>query len=597
MRPHTVKISLALLFGAHFLMSAAHASDWNGSYSADGKCHCVGVLEADISNTIVPTPIGGQTVAQVCQRVGAGPGLSKLNGEFSHPVYRDAQCGHGPFSEEVTIGNTSDNPPGPKWNLKSAFAKKPKTEKAPIAKTVVKTESTTTNAKKTSKSVRGAAKVAAEVAAAKSKEPLEKPKVTSVTVQKPSDNTNGSENLKTSVVSASTTTSTKSAKKESLPPFTGKVITIEGKRYMQARDDIPTKGGAPGSRIILDGKVYLLDDGNIPPADLYRRQFGNVKKSSAKPVSQAPESVKTKTAIAARSPGGTNKVAVKPTQADIRSTGTSVADFNDRNHVPRKPVLPVVPSTAPVKPVTNISSVKKAELLPVIPAKPEVSVSKPELQTIDKDSVVELKPIPKQTEEQVAATNSEIQNSSSDSGIAQVGILSALRLPSSVRSREDNFSYVEAMPANFDLGGNGVVLKGSTESHSRFHYVGRIAVADTYHEVMLGGGLYLTPKAADRFTLVLQAGVEHGSFQLEDSQDSNVSVNYGSSGLYFGAATRMIVNRQMELRGGLGYSTFFKGDLKAFGGAYWHISPQLDVVSRFELGDNDLLGLGVRYYY
>lgn len=273
------------------------------------------------------------------------------------------------------------------------------------------------------------------------------------------------------------------------------------------------------------------------------------------------------------------------------SSTASFLDRETRNQVPRKPVLPETGK----EPVTDLSAIKKSDSLLTKPTKPQTIVVKPELK---KEKFVAETELPvAETREQVAAANEGLQNSPTDEDVTQVGILSALKLPNSVRSREDNFSYVEALPANFDVGGNGIVLKGSTESHSRFHYVGRVAVTNTYQEVMIGGGLYLTPRIADRFTMVLQAGVEHGSFDLQDDQDSNISVSYGSSGLYFGAATRMIVNRQMELRGGLGYSTFFKGDLKAFGGAYWHLTPHLDVVSRFELGDNDLLGLGIRYYY
>jgi hypothetical protein len=127
--------------------------------------------------------------------------------------------------------------------------------------------------------------------------------------------------------------------------------------------------------------------------------------------------------------------------------------------------------------------------------------------------------------------------------------------------------------------------------------VGRIGVTNTYQEAMLGAGYYVTPKAADRVTMVLQAGVEYGSFALEDDENSAITANYSDTGLYFGAATRIVLNHRFELRGGLGYSTFFKGDLLMFGGAYWHMTPKVDLVSQFELGDNDLVGLGIRFYY
>lgn len=589
MRPHTVKSSLALFISAQLLLSLSHASEWSGSYSTGSQCHCVGDLDADIKNTIVPTPIGGQTVAQVCKRIGAGPGLTQLNGEFNHPVYKDPQCGHGPFNAEITLGNTSDNPPGTKWDLKAAYAKKPKTEKSAVAESAVETGLNKAGKQSEKAPLQGAAKVAAEIAAAKSKLTAEKPVVKSVTVQEPSEIAKEQKTPKANANSSASATGGELAKKETLPPFTGKTITIDGKRYMQARDDIPAKGGKPGSRIILDGKVYLLDDGSILPTDLYRRQFGNAKKTTNKAASRVNSGTKASRTTVVKQPNDKILSTAKPVAST--SLSTKLSDRDDRNQIPRNPVLPESVAT----PVTELAAIKKSESLPTRVTKPETILVKPELE---KDTSVAETELPvADTREQVAAANEELQNSATDNSVAQVGILSALKLPDSVRSREDNFSYVEAMPANFDVGGNGVVLKGSTESHSRFHYVGRVAVTNTYQEAMIGGGLYLTPRVADRFTMVLQAGVEHGSFDLQDDQDSSVSVSYGSSGLYIGAATRMVVNRQMELRGGLGYSTFFKGDLKAFGGAYWHLTPQLDVVSRFELGDNDLLGLGIRYYY
>jgi len=97
-----------------------------------------------------------------------------------------------------------------------------------------------------------------------------------------------------------------------------------------------------------------------------------------------------------------------------------------------------------------------------------------------------------------------------------VTVVSALKLPNDVIPRQEKFSYVEAIPASYDIGGGGVLLSGSAESHSRFHYVGRIGVANTYQELRVGGGYYLTPASADRFTVMLEAGVEHGVFNLND---------------------------------------------------------------------------------
>jgi len=86
-------------------------------------------------------------------------------------------------------------------------------------------------------------------------------------------------------------------------------------------------------------------------------------------------------------------------------------------------------------------------------------------------------------------------------------------------------------------------------------------------------------------------------FNLNDEQDPSITVDFSDTGMFFGAASRLVLSQRFELKGGVGYSTFFQGDPTVFGGAYWQLSRQLDLVSRFELGDNDLFGLGVRFYY
>jgi hypothetical protein len=177
------------------------------------------------------------------------------------------------------------------------------------------------------------------------------------------------------------------------------------------------------------------------------------------------------------------------------------------------------------------------------------------------------------------------------------GFIDALRLPASVRASSRQFDYLEAMPVAFDVGGNGVMLEGSGSSQSRFHFIGRVGVTGDYQEVMAGGGYYLTPVRADRLTLVLLAGVEYGTFALVDEQVPGISVDFSDSGIYVGAASRVVLNNRFELKAGLAYSSFFEGDAMLFGGGYYHVTPRLDLVTRFEIGDNDLLGIGVRFYY
>ena len=184
------------------------------------------------------------------------------------------------------------------------------------------------------------------------------------------------------------------------------------------------------------------------------------------------------------------------------------------------------------------------------------------------------------------------------SAVSESAVLTALRLPASTRASSREFSYIEAMPARYDVGGNGIILEGSAQGFSRFQYLGRLGVTETYREALIGGGYYLTPAIASRMTVVLLAGVEFGSFELSDEERApGLTVTSTDNGLFLGALSRLVINNKFELKGGVGYSTFFEGDATFFGGGYYHVTPRLDVMSRFEFGDNDTLGIGLRYYY
>jgi len=137
MRPYFIKTTVALALFAPLVASGSSTADWNGSYSANGQCFCAGTVSSAVGNSIVPTPIGGQTVAQVCQRIGAGPNLKFQGDRYNYPVYKDSQCGHGPFEagssrgDESCLGSMdgksadsdSCQPIGPRWDVKQAFSK------------------------------------------------------------------------------------------------------------------------------------------------------------------------------------------------------------------------------------------------------------------------------------------------------------------------------------------------------------------------------------------------------------------------------------------------------------------------------------------
>jgi len=132
MRKRKIHTALLIAFASPLVPHAFADGAWQGSYSADGQCFCSGEVAAAVASQIVPTPIGGQTVKQVCTRVGQGPELNKDAGLFNYPVYEDPQCGHGPHvassqtRDEGCMGSLDGafelcSPKGPEWDLNQAY--------------------------------------------------------------------------------------------------------------------------------------------------------------------------------------------------------------------------------------------------------------------------------------------------------------------------------------------------------------------------------------------------------------------------------------------------------------------------------------------
>lgn len=120
-----------------FSANADTLPEWASSYSADDTCYCAPDVHPSLRNKIVATPVGGQSIAQVCQRIGTGPGLTLTNGEFNYPVFHDAQCGNGPGGLDhddcegrMRLDDSVCTGAGPAWDLKAAYARPapPKTE-------------------------------------------------------------------------------------------------------------------------------------------------------------------------------------------------------------------------------------------------------------------------------------------------------------------------------------------------------------------------------------------------------------------------------------------------------------------------------------
>ena len=558
MRKRQIPIALLIASASPFASNAIADSAWQGSYSANGQCFCSGKVSLTIANRIVATPIGGQTVKQVCAAIGPGPELIKSGGLFNYPVFEDAQCGNGPFTSQngptdvKCVGSrdgveASCQPAGPDWDLAQAF------DSAPAASALAVAEDD------------------------------DKDKTDSVASATGGDKseTQTSNRLASADADADASASASASQADNPSSLSGKSVMVGGERYFQAREGISSTGGASGSRIILDGLVYLKADENLAQADLYQ-----VTEAAPKIAAASPE--KPSSAVRAKQNQDQDssrraRLALEEKQREQKALADYQAEQEARD-------VQMMDERKLAEQEKIAGQEKSAEQTKLAEQRKQ-----PDQKRLSDEELLSNTPVA--DKEALAEASRQVESTQGDETLAAV--MNALRMPEDTRTSSRDFGYIEAMPLmSYDIGGDGLMLEGSGQFKTRFQLLGRVGISDSYNEVMIGGGYYLTPAKATRMTVVMLAGVEHGSFELQDEDSApGISLTSSDTGLFLGALSRLVINNKFEIKGGVGYSSFFGGDATLFGGGYYHLTPQLDVMSRFELGDNDSFGLGIRYYY
>ncbi|PID60925.1 MAG: hypothetical protein CSB44_08590 [Gammaproteobacteria bacterium] len=609
--------------------ATAAAGDWTGSYWAEGQCYCTESIDPAVAGRIVPTPVGGKTVAQICQEIGRGPGLELEGERFNFPAYRDPQCGNGPFvpgsepdascAGTLTLDGSECQPARPARDLAALYG---------VDKSAAETRHTTSSWALITPSL-GASRAADDASAdasadvkrgARSRQtdatPVRRPEVSKAPGGKSLLATVASSALKAVHVSDTDGKASHSGKagnsSRSLSideNFTGKQIVIGGQRYLQAHPDVPPTGGRPGSRILVDDIVFLKDDGSIDPADLYKGSEASTPTTKRKAAAERISSRQSDTASSSGKTAASKAIPSRTrlprqTEWEVRSTTSRMidaakdemvdADGSDKPDeladadVGDKPDgLVDADGSSKADELADVDSIDKADEL----VDADGGDKADELADADgSDMADELA----DAEPSVEDTSAADADKRARGGVS---IASALRLPEGVRQSSREFSYVEAMPTSYDYGGNGVEIEGSVGSEERYHFIGRAAIVSDYQEVMLGAGFHLTPVNASRMTAVLTAGIEYGNFEISNEALTTGSIEYSDSGAFLALSSRMVMSPRFELQGGVGYSSFFEGDLTAFGRGSYHLNRQLDFVSRFEVGDNDSIGFGLRFYY
>lgn len=419
---------------------------------------------------MIGTPIGGQSVSQVCERIGEGPELTSTAGAYNFPVFDDAQCGHGPGLsgfKGLLSNSDSANSKGPKWDLASAYP---------------------------ASGINSNSGKAIESAA----------------------NTNTS-NRDTGTDSTIVTTTRFKTRYIKLPTTTKQSVSAEA-------------------------TISAERTGVV-------REVPTIKKPETKPSQQAAVSS-----------------AVNPKLPVIQKT-----DALSQSAIAELPV-------AKVEPVAKVTAPAKAKVISTTDA--SANVVKPEIAVPSQESKVVVEAI--------------TPNPEADVAVLKVPTSNSLSVPSSVRASSRNFDYLSVLPVNYDFGGAGVQVAGSITPVDQLRVIARAGVADTYQEVFVGASYVITPNNATRVSVALTGGVEFGRFSFEGQ---NIETSASETGVFARAESRFVVSRRFELQGGVGFSSFFDGDPHAFGGASYHITRKLDLTSEFELGDNDSIGLGIRYFY
>ena len=537
---HTPFLRCTLLSAAigGLLASPAQASEWNGSYIANGQCFCSGVVDSSVRNQLVPTPIGGQSVDQICDRIGDGPKLVKTDGTFNFPVYDDPQCGHGPFSAGSTIDASCSGAyepgidcqsAGPNWNLPALYEQ---------ASTEQKIETVTAAV------------------------------------------TGGSRYIDPSLFKATDDATTDDATE----------VVSEADEFAEERF------------MIIDGVLVAVDESESERQARVAAERVTANEKAAAAAERANHEAQL-LAEQQQALDAERQIAwQKAAQPAVTAEPTVTAKDQSLQDEQQKTAAAAVARTQSEVNAKLARAAEEARLAEITRAADEARLA--EFARIDEEAkLAEQARIASDAKlaakdaaaiEETAKTRSAeiVAETSNDS--SPITPMAALQLPAGVRTNYNDFEYIQALPMGYDYGGGGMAVTASYSSHGKWHYLGRAGVANSYNELFVGAGYYLTPPTATRMTVVATAGLEYGRFELTANE---IQTPDSDTGLALSIASRLVINRYMELEGGVGYSSFFDGDIHFLGGGFVHINKQLDLTSQFEIGDNDSFGLGIRYYY
>ena len=426
------------------------------SYHADGACFCTNhVASSQLANKILPTPIGGQSVAQICERVGNGPGLLVENGIYNHPAYSDLQCGNpvgnSPSADAIADNNcTGLSAPGisechgsgPEWNLTTAYAKP-----LPVKhETIVAVDNNHTNDTVTSASITS---------------PAAQQQITSQQANK------------SEIVEAST------ANREAIE---NQAIQIIESAYQTGfKNDL--------------AELETIESEPIPAA-AHKEIIEPI--NSVEPTSAA--------ILTAENPGdiSPNNIPRELTQDQIREFPEILTEEIPKPVTLSDGTLTVVTDTATLNEKGTTVIVIEADGTPRVMSQEEVErLPLAKLEDVETSQTIESAAAdiePQAEPEPAAALTPEAAIPRTTASFFGPGTL--------------DYGYVSLAPTGYDFGGNGAELEGSLSNNAGLTLVASASVVEEYTEASIGVGFYFSPFSSRSTDFVVDAGVEFGQFDL-----------------------------------------------------------------------------------
>ena len=181
--------------------------------------------------------------------------------------------------------------------------------------------------------------------------------------------------------------------------------------------------------------------------------------------------------------------------------------------------------------------------------------------------------------------------------LAAAGFAQAQNAALKAQPSNFNYNYLEVTYIDVDEPSvDGFKFKGSYDIAPNISVLASLALADNDNvdltTITIGGAYHLALQGTElkQLDLVMHGEIERIKWEAGKYDDSD-------SGLLLGAELRAGITNEFELFGDATLRTTGDDDFLVTIGGRFNFNTQLQGVASYEMSDNDILSLGVRYHY